>query len=209
MSRPTVLLIRHAEAEGNAERRFIGQQDVALSPLGVKQAEALNRRLRMLPVTQIVSSDLQRCVNTVRDLAHDLDLEITTDPRWREIANGQWGGLVGDEIARRWPEAWRRYRDGEDVARPEGEQWADVRKRVVAAFEELAGGLTDKDVVVVSTHGGPAAVLAMWATGLSGTAFGGPFGPLANASITTLSLPGPRLLGINDVGHLPAGLLPG
>jgi broad specificity phosphatase PhoE len=209
MSRPTVLLIRHAEAEGNAERRFIGQQDVELSPLGVKQAEALNRRLRMLPVTQIVSSDLQRCVNTVRDLAHDLDLEITTDPRWREIANGQWGGLVGDEIARRWPEAWQRYRDGEDVARPEGEQWADVRKRVVAAFEELAGGLTDKDMVVVSTHGGPAALLAMWATGLSGTAFGGPFGPLANTSITTLSLPGPRLLGINDVGHLPAGLLPG
>ena len=209
MSRPTVLLIRHAEAEGNAERRFIGQQDVALSRLGLRQAEALTRRLRLLPITRIVSSDLQRCLNTVEGSAAELGLDVTTDPRWREIANGQWGGLVGEEIAQRWPEAWQRYRDGEDVVRPDGEQWADVRKRVVAAFEELAAGLTDQDVVVVSTHGGPAALLAMWATGLSGTAFGGPFGPLANASITTLSLPGPRLLGINDVGHLPAGLLPG
>ena len=207
MSRPTVLLIRHAEAEGNAERRFIGQQDVALSPLGLRQAEALTHRLRLLPVTQIVSSDLQRCLNTVRSLATDLGLQIKTDPRWREIANGQWGGLVGDEIAQRWPEAWKRYRDGEDVARPDGERWTDVKERVVAAFEELASGLNDQDLVVVSTHGGPAAVLAMWATGLSGTAFGGPFGPLANASVTTLSLPGPRLLGINDVGHLPPGLL--
>jgi probable phosphoglycerate mutase len=207
MSRSTILLLRHAEAEGNAERRFIGQEDVALSPLGRKQVGALTRRLQMLGVSRIVSSDLQRCVDTVRGLADELGLEIKTDRRWREIANGQWGGLVGDEIAQRWPEAWHRYRDGEDVARPEGERWADVRERVVAAFQDLAGDLADEEVVVVSTHGGPGAMLAMWATGLSGTAFAGPFGPLANASITTLGLPGPRLLGINDVGHLPADLL--
>jgi broad specificity phosphatase PhoE len=209
MSRPTILLLRHAEAEGNAERRFIGQQDVALSALGRKQAEALTRRLRLMPITQIVSSDLQRCVETVKGLAAELSLEIKTDPRWREIANGQWGGLVGDEIAQRWPEAWQRYRGGEDVARPDGERWSDVRVRVVSAFEELANSLSDQDVVAVSTHGGPGAVLAMWATGLSGTAFGGPFGPLANASITTLAWPGPKLLGINDVGHLPADLMRG
>jgi len=207
MSQPTILLLRHAEAEGNAERRFIGQQDVALSALGRRQVEALTRRLRLMPITRIVSSDLQRCLDTVGGVAEELNLQIETDRRWREIANGQWGGLVGDEIARRWPEAWRRYREGEDVDRPDGERWADVRERVVAAFEELAGDLADQDVVVVSTHGGPAALLAMWATGLSGTAFGGPIGPLANASITTLVLPGPRLLGINDVGHLPADLL--
>jgi broad specificity phosphatase PhoE len=92
------------------------------------------------------------------------------------------------------------------VARPDGERWADVQTRVVEAFQDLARQLQDNDLVVVSTHGGPGAVLALWATGLTGTAFGGPFGPLANTSITTLSLPGPRLLGINDVGHLPADL---
>jgi probable phosphoglycerate mutase len=207
MSQPTVLLLRHAEAEGNAERRFIGQQDVALSPLGRKQAEALTRRLRLMPITRIVSSDLQRCRDTVQGLADALGFDIEMDPRWREIANGQWGGLIGEEIAQRWPDAWQRYRGGEDVARPDGERWADVRVRVVAAFQELAEGLTPGDMVVVSTHGGPGALLAMWATGLSGTAFGGPFGPLANTSITTLGLPGPRLLGINDVGHLPSDLL--
>jgi broad specificity phosphatase PhoE len=207
MSRPTVLLLRHAEAEGNAERRFIGQHDVALSPLGRRQADALTRRLSRMPITHIVSSDLRRCLDTVHGLAEDLGLEIETDPRWREIANGQWGGLVADEIAQRWPDAWQRYRGGEDVARPDGERWTDVRARVVAAFEELADGLSDRDMVVVSTHGGPGALLAMWAIGLSGTAFGGPFGPLANASITTLALPGPQLLGINDVSHLPTDLL--
>ena len=201
-----MLILRHAEAEGNAERRFIGQHNVPLSPLGLRQAQALTGRLRLLPITRIVSSDLRRCVDTVSSLAEDLGLDIATDRRWREIANGQWGGLVGDEIAERWPDAWQRYREGEDVARPDGERWADVRTRVVEAFEQLADSLTDRDVAVVSTHGGPAALLAMWSVGISGTAFGGPFGPLANASITTLTLPGPQLLGINDVGHLPADL---
>jgi probable phosphoglycerate mutase len=207
MSRPTVVLLRHAEAEGNPEHRFIGQHDVALSPLGRRQAEALAHRLRTMPVTRVISSDLRRCVDTVKGFATSVGLEIETDPRWREIANGQWGGLLGEQIAEKWPDAWKRYRGGEDVDRPDGERWADVRVRVVAAFEELAGRLTNDDLVVVSTHGGPGAILALWAAGLSGTAFGGPFGPLANASITTLALPGPRLLGINDVGHLPADLM--
>jgi broad specificity phosphatase PhoE len=207
MSRPTVILLRHAEAEGNAERRFIGQHDVGLSPLGRRQAEALTRRLRTMPITRIVSSDLRRCLDTVASLADVLGFEIETDPRWREIANGQWGGLLADQIAERWPDAWNRYRAGEDVDRPDGERWADVRARVVEAFEELADQLQDDDLIVVSTHGGPGAMLALWAAGLTGTAFGGPFGPLANASITTLALPGPRLLGVNDVGHLPTDLL--
>ena len=207
MSRSTVVVLRHAEAEGNRERRFIGQADVGLSPLGRRQAEALTRRLQTMPVTRIVSSDLQRCVDTVCDFAVTAGIEIETDPRWREIANGQWGGLVAEEIEQRWPDAWHRYRSGEDVVRPDGEQWADVRERVVEAFHDLAGQLEEDDLVVVSTHGGPGAILALWATGLTGTAFGGPFGPLANASITTLSLPGPRLLGINDVGHLTTDLL--
>ena len=207
MSRPNVLLLRHAEAEGNAERRFIGQADVGLSPLGRRQAEVLARRLRTMPITRIVSSDLRRCVDTVGGLAESLGVDIETDQRWREIANGQWGGLVADEIAQRWPDAWQRYRGGEDVDRPDGERWADVRIRVVAVFEELAAELGEEDLAVVSTHGGPGGVLALWAAGISGTAFGGPFGPLANASITTLSLPGPKLLGVNDVGHLPADLL--
>lgn len=207
MSRSTVVVVRHAEAEGNRERRFIGQTDVGLSPLGRRQADVLGRRLRTLPVTRIVSSDLRRCVETVRDFATSAGIGIETDSRWREIANGQWGGLLAEEIEERWPDAWQRYRGGEDVPRPDGERWADVRTRVVEAFEDLARQLQDNDLVVVSTHGGPGAVLALWATGLTGTAFGGPFGPLANASITTLSLPGPRLLGINDVGHLPADLL--
>lgn len=209
MSHPTVLVIRHAEAEGNAERRFIGQTDVGLSALGRRQAESLTRRLRTMPVTRILSSDLRRTTATVSPLAEQLGLEVETDPRWREIANGEWSGLLADEIAVLWPDAWKRYVGGEDVHRPGGERWEDVRIRAIAAFEELAAELREEDLAVVSTHGGPGLALALWAAGISsnGSVFRGPLGPLVNASITTIGLPGPRLLGVNDVGHLPADLL--
>lgn len=205
----TVLIVRHAEAEGNPERRFIGQLDVGLSARGGRQASALARRLVSLPVTRIVSSDLRRSRDTVAELGANLGLEITTDPRWREIANGDWSGLSAPEIERGWPDLWRRYASGEDVPRPGGERWADVRARAVSAFAELASDLAEGELAVVSTHGGPALALAGWVTGLplDGGVFGGPLGPLANASITTIGLPGPRLLGVNDVGHLSGDLL--
>ena len=99
---------------------------------------------------------------------------------------------------------WERYRSGEDVKRPGGERWADVQDRAVRAIETDLVARSDGDIVVVGTHGGPTLGLVKWATGhdIGAGLFNGPFGPVANASITTLEMPSRRLLGLNDVGHL-------
>lgn len=203
---PDLLLVRHAEAEGNRERRFIGQADVGLSDLGRHQAEALVRRLAPLPVRRVVSSDLRRARDTVGPLAEVLGLPLETDPRLREIANGDWGMLLPDEIETGWPDLWVRYQEGEDVLRPGGESWADVRARAVGAIEELEDG--EEGMVVVGSHAGPILCLLNWAAGLTpdGNIFHGAFHRLDNASISVIVLPGPRLLAVNDTGHLPLPL---
>ncbi len=205
----TLLLVRHGEAEGNKERRFIGQSDVPLSDLGRRQALAIADRLTEVPISRIVSSDLQRARDTVNPLAEMLQLAVETYKGLREIENGEWSGLLASEIEQLWPEMWDKYRLGEDVPRPGGERWADVRARVVEAVTEVADGAAPGEVVVVSTHGGPALQLVMWAAGITweGNIFRGSFGAILNASISTIRLPGPRLLGYNDVGHLAGGLL--
>ncbi|MDP8959082.1 MAG: histidine phosphatase family protein [Actinomycetota bacterium] len=202
----TLVVVRHAEAEGNPERRFIGQCDVALSELGRRQADSLARRLAGLPISRIVSSDLCRALDTVTPLSEALGIPIDTDPRLREIANGEWGMLLPDEIAAGWPELWARYQDGEDVLRPGGESWNEVRARVLAAVEEIVREGAD-ETVVVSTHAGPILSLLGWAAGAParGSVFFGPFGRLDNASISMVALPGPRLLTVNDTGHLSSG----
>lgn len=195
-----LVVIRHGTAEGNRHHRFIGWSPVRLDPDGRRQAEAVADRLEAAGVERVVSSDLIRAVETAGPLAKRLGVDVETDPRLREVNNGEWTGLLPTEIAERWPDLWDGYINGEDVARPDGEQWADVRHRVRDALTELASAET---LTAVFTHGGPVMLSAEWALGVSlpGNIFRGPLAAPGNASITTIE-PGPRLLGYADVGHL-------
>ena len=200
-----LLAVRHGEAEGNSHHRFIGQTDVALTERGRQQAELLAARLRQLPIDRIVSSDLERAMATVSPAAAELSLRIESDSRLREIQNGEWSGLLPDEIAAGWPEEWQAYRSGADVVRPGGESWAIVRERVLAAVRDLSA---HEGVVLVATHGGPALCLAQWALGIppGHNIFRGPLGAVDNTGIVAIDLRVPRLLSFNDLGHLGDGL---
>lgn len=204
MSTVTYLLIRHGEAEGNRERRLIGQTDVPLSELGRRQAAALADRLVELPITAFVSSDLQRAYDTVAVAAGRLGMPVRREARLREIDNGDWNGLLPKEVAAAYPDLWRRYIEGEDVPRPGGERWADVQRRSMDFLLADAGARSDGELVVVGTHGGPVITSVMWATGtpIEGNVFTGSFAPASNGSITSIELPQGRVVSLNDTGHL-------
>jgi broad specificity phosphatase PhoE len=205
-----LLIVRHGEAVGNREHRFIGQSDVPLTAAGLDQVARLTDRLIGVGITRVVSSDLQRAADTVAPTADRLGVPFDVDERLREIANGEWADLVAAEVADRWPDLWSRYRSGEDVIRPGGECWGDVQQRAVTAVEDLLSDADDGDVVLIGTHAGPALGMLRWAVGLprTGNVWSGPFGQLHNTSISTISVPGPRLHTVNDTGHLgdPEGL---
>ena len=198
----TLIVVRHGESGGNAEHRFIGHTQVSLTERGHFQAKRLAQRLVDEPITRIVASDLIRCVETATPLAETLGLDVETTPALREVDNGDWTGLLPTEIAARWPEIWNDYVAGVDVARPGGERWADVARRVIPVAEQL---LNEAGVVVVATHSGPALLLAMWAMGMKvqENIYAGRFGALHNTALTVIG-PGPRLISYNDVGHLAA-----
>ena len=198
----TVLVcVRHGEAEGNSHHRFIGQNDVHLTDRGRQQAVLLAARLGKLPISRIISSDLRRTLDTVEPAAEALSLPVEQDARLREIANGEWSGLLPDEIASGWPEMWIAYRSGADVLRPGGESWQQVRERVLSLVEELPN---DDSLVLFSSHGGPSLCLAQWALGIETgrNIFRGPLAAVDNTGIVAIDLRGPRLLAFNDLGHL-------
>jgi probable phosphoglycerate mutase len=199
------LVVRHGQAEGNADHRFIGQTDVPLDALGRHQAEALAKRLAPLPIKRILSSDLIRARDTIAPAAELLGLPVQTDLRLREIANGDWTGLLPSEIEAGWPDMWKAYVEGDDVLRPGGENWKKVRLRVVDCVRELAG---TEELVAISTHGGPALCLVNWSLGLApdGNIFKGRLGAVENVALNVIDLEGPRLLAYNDLGHIPEGL---
>ena len=199
-----LLIVRHGEAEGNREHRFIGQSDVPLTDHGRRQVSALTRRLRDVGITRVVASDLQRAADTVTPVADELGLTVELEPRLREIENGEWANLVAADVAAGWPDLWDRYRHGEDVNRPGGECWGDVQVRAVDAITDYLASLDGSDTVLVGTHAGPALGLLRWAVGLApeGNVFAGSFNAPHTTEIYTISLPGPRLHTVNDTGHL-------
>ncbi len=100
-----VYLIRHAEAEGNVYRRLHGQYNSMLTPNGLKQVAALEKRFADIHIDAVYSSDLTRTCITASALYRPKGLPLHTEPRFRELSCGIWedipfGQLERDDPAR-------------------------------------------------------------------------------------------------------------
>src|ERR1043165_8652665 len=99
-----VLLIRHGQSKGNAERRFGGHTATPLSARGHRQAEATARTLKSESITAIYSSDLARAMETARPLAKMVGLPVNGTSAFRERDVGVMEGLTFEDAAQQHPE---------------------------------------------------------------------------------------------------------
>ena len=199
-----LLLVRHGESVWNRERIVQGQAGPGLTDRGHEQARHLGDWLAAEVDGDVtfVSSDLVRCRETAAPLAALLGREPDVEEALRERHFGSWQGVERDELERRDPTLWERFRAREDVvAEAGGESTPVLNDRVVPRLRALADAAP---VTVVVTHGGP-----IWhgTHALLGVAEG-VFGPVSNAGVTVLDVEPDwsGLLAWNQVGHLPAAL---
>src|SRR5437763_1920201 len=101
-----VLLIRHGQSEGNAERRFGGHTATPLSARGWRQAEATARVLKSESLTAIYSSDLARAMETARPVANLTRLPVNGTPDFRERSVGVMEGLTFEDAAQQHPDQY-------------------------------------------------------------------------------------------------------
>jgi len=101
-----VLLIRHGQSKGNAERRFGGHTATPLSARGHKQAEATARTLKSESLTAIFSSDLARAMETARPLSRVTGLPVYGTHAFRERSVGVMEGLTFEDAAQQHPEQY-------------------------------------------------------------------------------------------------------
>ena len=150
-----LLIVRHGLSLTNKDKRYTGQRDVPLAPLGLLQGEAVSRYIaENYEVSAIYSSDLSRAVDTVAPLAKYLSLPIVKTAALREFAMGEWEGKNFEEVKTLFPETcallktekWRVRYDG-------GESYEEVRARVRDCFAKIVMENEGKTVAVAS-HGG-------------------------------------------------------
>jgi len=164
-------LVRHGESLGNVanERAYatkaedldlaVNDPSVELSDLGVRQAEALGKRLADLPAreqpTVAVVSTYVRAQQTADHVLGTAGLERlprVSDERLRDREQGLLDRLTWYGVRRRYPEeADRRAYLGKFWYRPPGgESWADVALRIRHALRDIRCDHAGERVLVVS-----------------------------------------------------------
>ena len=149
----TVLLIRHGRTAANATGILAGRSPgVLLDAQGRRQARTLRTRLRDLPIDALVSSPLERCIETADGiLATRPEVERRTDDGVTECDYGQWTGRPLAELAEEplWPTI---QRSPSEVTFPGGESMLGMAERATAAVSRSVARHPEGTVVIVS-HG--------------------------------------------------------
>lgn len=154
-----LVMVRHGATVNNIERRFTGHSDVPLSPLGLRQAEALATALAGERFDLILSSDLVRARQTAEPIARRNNAPLRLDADLREIAVGTWEGLTRAETAETDPDGLARWRAQPELYAPlGGETVLQLRDRAVRALNRCFAEHPEGRVLLV-THGGLMGVL--------------------------------------------------
>jgi len=198
-----LLLARHGETVWNAERRFQGRTDIALSARGRAQSEALGRALRGYRVAAAYVSPFRRACETAEVALAGTGVPVTALKELRELSLGEWEGCTVDEVRAREGDPYRAWLLApQDCPPPGGEPLDVVSSRVRAAMEHIGGLHPNGDDVLVVAHGG---VISVYACALLGCSFNSLWRlRVDNASLTVVRPP--RLVSLNDTAHLPGAL---
>jgi len=201
-----VLLIRHGQSKGNAERRFGGHTATPLSARGHRQAELTARTLKSESLTAIYSSDLARAIETARPLSKLTGLQIHSTNAFRERSVGVMEGLTFEAAAQQHPEQYAALlrRDFEHVLTG-GESYRQLldraREKLDEIIEQNHGGK-----IAVFSHTGTICILALHLMGaLDSPELKPVWISSGNCGITRFELRDDgfvRVLNVNDTSHL-------
>ena len=215
---PTCLLIRHGRTSSNANGTLAGwTEGVGLDDVGRGQAVELGGRLKGLPIRVLVSSPLQRCLETAQIVAGELvGVNVRTDERLGECRYGAWTGGSLKDLANE--PLWRTVQEQPSAARfPDGEVFkgesiAQMQARALTAVREIDA--------VVSGEYGPGALWALVSHGdviksiladAAGThldSFQRIVVSPASLSVVSYTDRRPYLVRLNDVGADLSALVP-
>lgn len=165
---PTRLyLLRHGQVADGHTHRYHGNNDIELSPQGVKQLEAAAAQLQEVELAGVYASDLTRSRQGAEIICRGRDLKPRSLPEFREIHFGVWEGLSFQEIAEQYPDHLQaRFQDLANFRIPGGESLMDLKARALPALQGLVEAHQNQAFLLVA-HAGLNRVILSEALGLT------------------------------------------
>jgi len=152
----TVLLIRHGRSVANVEGILAGRAPgVFLDEVGEATASALGEKFADLPIAHVVSSPLDRTLQTA-DLAFGSRFPRSIEEQINECDYGDWQGRILSELATE--PLWKTVQDEPDLMTfPNGESMQSMANRAIAAIrawdEKLTAEFGSDVIWVAISHG--------------------------------------------------------
>jgi probable phosphoglycerate mutase len=146
--------------------RFVAgrRPGVHLNGVGRRQAATLAERLADLRIDAVVSSPLERAMETAAPIAAAHRRDVHTLPALTEVDAGEWTGATFDALA--GDPLWQRFNGERGTRRaPGGETMVEVQKRALDALLMLGQQHPAATVAVVS-HGDVIRAALVFALGM-------------------------------------------
>lgn len=137
----TLIFEAHGTTFDNEAHLSSGHNDVALSPLGIKQSAEMGERYKDDHFDVIFCSDLQRAYKSA-ELGFGNKWPIITDARLRECNYGDFTQHPSEEVDKEKPK-----RINEPF--PNGESYTDTTLRMKSFLEDLIKRYPNKRVMVI------------------------------------------------------------
>ena len=165
MQRTRIYLVRHGQVEGHKEKRYNGQANVPLTPLGREESDRVCDSLGDIPLDAVYSSDLDRSRYCAELVAEAHNLTVSTCESLRELHIGDWEGWTWAELQENYPDEWQsRLQDLVNFQVPGGESLQDAADCIRPTIQKIITRHTGGDVVLVA-HGGVNRIVLLDAIG--------------------------------------------
>lgn len=146
-----IYLVRHGRTAWNREEIFRGTKDIPLDEQGMEEARLAGDWLKVEKIDAVYSSPLSRSVETARAIASPHGIDVRILDGLYDINYGKWEGVSHDEVIRKWPDLYRKWKtEPHRVVFPDGESLDAVRKRSMDAVMKVVSLHPGNTVVLVA-----------------------------------------------------------
>lgn len=149
----SIILVRHAECEGNVMNALTGRSEFKLTKKGEEMAQDLAEALKEYKIDAIYSSLSKRCVETIMPIAEHFNLKINVCQDLMEKYFGIYDGITWEEVNKQNPEIMENKRKFNEIRGIPGQETTEqVELRMKQCIEKIVEKNREKTILICS-HG--------------------------------------------------------
>jgi probable phosphomutase (TIGR03848 family) len=205
----TVVLVRHGLTAMTGPVLAGWTPGLHLDERGQAQAAAVAERLSPLPLAAVVSSPLDRCLDTAGAILGGRSLELQVEDRLGECRYGDWTGRPIKELAK--DPLWKvvqAHPSAVTFPGPEGEPLRETQARAVAAVRDWNARLGPDATWLACSHGDVIKAVVADAMGLHLDQFQRIVIDPCSVTVIRYTELRPFVVRVNDTGGGVADLVP-